>query len=177
MLIVADAVLPYPRPRVFAAYRDRLTELLEYLPNIRAIQVVSRTDRGAEVDFVNEWTGGGDIPAVARSVVSESMLRWTDHATWHEADYRTVWRTDIHAFPGAVKSAGETRYVETAEGTRLELRGDFTIDAAKVPGVPRLLAKSIGGAVETFMVAQIRRNTVEIARGVSKMLAKESAAS
>src|SRR5262245_17440789 len=150
MLIVADADLPHPRARVFAAYRDRLTDLIEFLPNIRAIKVRSRTERGPEVDLVNEWTGGGDIPAAARSVLKESMLRWTDHATWFERDFRCDWRTDIHAFPGAVKSAGTSRYLETPAGTRIELRGDFTIDAAKVPGVPRILAGSIGGAVEKF---------------------------
>jgi hypothetical protein len=175
MEIVADTVLPFPRPLVFATYRDRLPDLVRYLPNIREIKVRSRADRGPEVDLVNDWKGGGDIPAVARSVLSESMLSWTDHATWFEADFRVDWRTDVHAFPGAVKSAGTNRFVEVPEGTRFSLRGTFTCDASKVPGVPRLLAKAASGTIEKMMVSQIAKNTIEIARGVAKMLADEAA--
>lgn len=174
MELVADAVIPYPRPQVFATYRDCLAELAPYLPNIRAIKVVSRTERGDETDLVNEWTGGGDIPAVARSVLSESMLTWTDYATWFESDFHVDWRTDIHAFPGAVKSEGKNRYIEVPEGTRLEVRGHFTIDATKVPGVPRMFAKTVGATVEKFMVTQIQRNTLETVRGLTKLLAKQS---
>jgi len=174
MEIVADAVVPYPRPRVFATYRDSLVELVPHLPNIRSIEVKKRVDRGGEVEFVNEWKGGGDIPAVARSVLSESMLSWTDYATWFESDFHVDWRTDIHAFPGAVKSEGKNRYIEVPEGTRLEVRGHFAIDATKVPGVPRMFAKTVGATVEKFMVTQIQRNTIETVRGLTKLLAKQS---
>jgi hypothetical protein len=170
MEIIADAVIPYERPLVFATYRDNLPDLVRYLPNIREIKVRTRADRGIDVDLVNDWKGGGDIPAVARSVLSESMLTWTDHATWFGADFRVEWRTDVHAFPGAVKSAGTNRFVEIPEGTRLAIRGELTCDAAKVPGVPKLLAKTVGATVEKVMVAQIAKNALEIARGVAKMI-------
>ncbi|MFO0593282.1 MAG: hypothetical protein U0441_37415 [Polyangiaceae bacterium] len=175
MEIVADALVPYPRPRVFAVYRDELAEMAEFLPNIRAIKVLKRVDREGEVDLVNEWTGGGDIPSVARSVLSESMLRWTDYATWFANEFRVEWRTEIHAFPGAVASSGTNRFYDTPEGTRLEVRGQFTIDAAKIPGVPRLLSKTIGSTVEKVMVTQIVKNTAETARGIAKLIARKSA--
>ena len=59
---------------------------------------------------------------------------------------------------------------------RLEVRGDFVCEASKIPGVPRLLAGTVGGAIEKFMVAQISKNAVEIARGVAKMIERGSAA-
>ena len=172
MEIVADALVPHPRSRVFSVYRDDLADMAEYLPNIRSIKVVKRVERGDEIDLVNEWTGGGDIPSVARSVLSESMLTWTDYATWFANDFRVEWRTEIHAFPGAVHSSGTNRFYETKEGTRLEVRGHFTIDAAKIPGIPRLLSKTIGGTVEKVMVTQIVKNTAETARGIAKLIEK-----
>ena len=176
MEFLAEAVLPYPRPLVFATYRDGLAELVDFLPNIRSIKVISRSERPGEIDLVNEWEGGGEIPAVARSILTESMLRWTDHATWFERDFRVAWRTDIHAFPGAVKSAGENRFIAIAEGTRLEIRGEFSCDASKVPGVPRLLAKMVGGTVEKVMVGQIVKNTGETARGIARLIEKNTKA-
>jgi len=173
MQLSVDAVLPFPRERVFAAYRDRLVDTVPHLPNIRAIVVASRKEEDDDVLLVNEWTGGGDIPAVARAFVKEDMLKWTDHARWRHASFAVEWRTDIHAFPGAVVSAGENRFVEVAAGTRLEIRGEFSLDAAKIPGVPRLIAKSVGGAVEKFFVHQIQVNGVAVAKAVSTLLAAE----
>src|SRR4051812_10592160 len=150
MDIKTDVTLPYPRELVFATYRDRLEELLPYLPNIRALSVAKREDReGGDVYLVNRWTGGGDIPSGARSVIKESMLAWTDHATWRPKDFVCSWRTDVHAFPGALASSGTNTFVEVSEnGTRIEFRGALTCDASKVPGVPRLLARSINGTIE-----------------------------
>lgn len=173
MQIKADVVLPFPRPLVFATYRDRLDSLVPHLPNIQAIRVISREDRGHDVEFVNEWVGGGDIPKIVRGVVKESMLRWTDYATWHGADFTVTWRTDVHAFPGAVSSAGKNRYVAETAGTRVELRGELTIDGGKVPGVPRLLQKSVAETAEKIIVGQVQTNLVAIAKGVEKLLRAE----
>jgi hypothetical protein len=173
MEIKADVVLAFPRERVFATYRDRLADLTEFLPNIRKIEVTSRVERPGEVDLVNAWEGGGDIPAAVRSVLGDSMLTWTDYATWKEASFTVEWRTEVHAFPGAIASSGVNRFVEVPEGTRLEIRGNLTCDAAKISGVPRLLAKSIGGAIEKFLVHKIAPNLVEVAGGVGRYLERE----
>ena len=171
MRIHADVVLPFDREIVFATYRDRLADLVPHLPNIQSIRVVSRVDRGDEVDFVNEWLGGGGIPKMVRGVVKESMLRWTDYATWNATDFTVDWRTDVHAFPGAVASSGKNRYVAEPGGTRIELRGDLTIDGTKVPAVPRLLAKTVAEAAEKMIVGSVQTNLVSIARGVERLLA------
>jgi hypothetical protein len=170
MEIRADILVPFPREQVYAAYRDRLADLTEYLPNIRSIKVLKREDREGEVHLVNEWTGGGDIPKVARAVVKESMLRWIDHATWKQATFTVEWRTEVLAFPEAMKSSGVNRYVEVAGGTRLELRGTLTCDAAKVPGVPRFLGKTVGDAVERFFIGSIAENAATVGKGVTRFL-------
>src|SRR6185312_14041985 len=113
MDIKTDVTLPYPRELVFTTYRDRLAELLPYLPNIRKLEIKKREDQGAAVYLVNEWAGGGEIPSVARSFLSESMLAWTDHATWKEPTFVCEWRTDVHAIPGALLSSGYNRFVES----------------------------------------------------------------
>ena len=174
MEIKAEVTLPYPRERVFSAYRDRLPELVEYLPNIQSIRVRERKElEGGIIELVNEWAGGGDIPAAARSVIKESMLRWTDYARWLPDRFVCEWRTEVHAFPGAIKSSGKNSYLATPTGTRLEIRGDLVCDASKIPGVPRLLAGTVGSAVEKVLVSSIATNLVEVGKGVGKLLAKD----
>ncbi len=176
MDIKADATLPFDRTLVFETYRDQLPELTDYLPNIRSIRVLERKelDRG-DVELVNEWVGGGDIPAIARSVIKESMLRWTDYATWHADDFTCDWRTETHAFTEAFTSGGTNRYVATADGARLEIRGTLRCDSSKIPGVPRFMQAKVNRTVEALLARQIAGNLQQVAKGVTRWLKERGA--
>ena len=170
MEVRCDAMLAFPRALVWTAYRDKLPELVPYLPNIRGIDIIKREEEPGIVRFENIWHGGGDIPALARTFLSESMLSWTDLATWREAEYATEWRVETHSFREAVRSQGTNRYFETAGGTRLEIRGDLAIDGTRLKGVPRLLAGKVARAVEEFMVTQVAKNLLDVSKGVERYL-------
>lgn len=173
MELRADVRIPFPLEVVYATYRDRLVDLVPHLPNIERIEVTSRVDEAAGVRCVNEWTGGGDFPKVAKAFVSSDMLRWTDRAFWRPADWTCDWETEVHAFPGAVKSKGRNVFRAEGEGTRLEIRGELTVDAAKIPAVPRLLRGTVGDAVEKFLCGRVAENLTEVGRGVARMLEAE----
>jgi hypothetical protein len=171
MELSADARIPFPREIVFAAYRDDVVELVPYLTNVQAIEVKSRKDDGHLVEFVNEWHGGGELPAAARAFLSEAMLSWTDHATWDARTNTCDWRIETHAFSEAVRAVGQNRFLEDgADKTLLEIRGSFEVDAKKIRGVPRFLAGTVGRTVEEFMVGKIQSNLVETAKSLTKYL-------
>jgi hypothetical protein len=171
MEIRADARIPFAREVVFAAYRDEITSLLPYLPNVRSIEIKSRKEEGSVVEFVNEWRGGGDIPAAIRAVLSEAVLAWTDYATWRSDAMECDWRTATHAFTDAVTCKGTNNFLADGDGkTLLEIRGSLEIDAKKIRGVPSFLAGKIGRAVEEFLVSKIQSNLVETTKGLEKYL-------
>jgi hypothetical protein len=175
MELTADARLPFPRPVVFAAYRDKLTDLLPFLPNVRGIEVKSRTEEGGVIRLVNEWHGGGEIPAAARAFLSESMLSWTDRAEWNESTWTCAWTIETHAFTEAVTCRGTNRFIEADGATRLEIRGTLSIDAKKIKGVPGLFAGKVGKTVEELLVNKIQPNLVEVSRGLGKYLEQQRA--
>lgn len=178
MELRADAKLPYAREEVLATYRDKMPELVKYLPNVLAITVSSRSDEGGVTKLVNLWKGGGEIPASARAFVDESMLSWDDHATWNATDFTCDWRIVTRAFTEAVSCIGKTRFVEDGKGgTIVEIRGQLLIDASKVKGVPRLLAGTVSRAVESFLAQRIGPNLVDVSTGVGKYLAEQKAKS
>jgi len=171
MDLSADAVLAFPRPVVFAAYRDELTALVDYLPNVRKIEVLSRVEQGGVIELHNVWHGGGDIPAAARAFLSEAMLSWDDYARWDEARWSCGWRIKTRSFTEAVRCEGENRFVALEDGgTRLEIRGSLSIDGSKVSGVPRFLAGKVAATVEAFLAEKIRPNLVETASSLRKHL-------
>ncbi len=174
MKLAAESILTFPRELVFRTYRDQLTELVPYLPNIRGIAITSRKDDPPRTHLVNVWSGGGDIPAVARAFLSEKMLSWTDYATWDESEWSCAWRMEAHSLKEALHAEGNNRFLETPEGCRLVIEGDLTIEGKKLP-IPRLLAGSAAPAIEKFLVAMIRPNLTEVAKGVAKFLEAQRA--
>lgn len=175
MQLEADAVLPFPRDLVFEAYRESLPELVEYLPNIRRIEVKERKEEGALVELVNEWHGGGEIPSAARMVLSDAMMSWTDYATWNGQEYTCAWRIETHSFTEAVSCSGKNRFIELSDSeTRLEIRGSLEIDPAKVKGVPALLRGKVAKTVEDFLGKKITPNLIEVSDGLTRYLEKRS---
>jgi hypothetical protein len=172
MLLSADSTIAFPRELVFRTYRDKLVELVEFMPNIRRIEVRSREETGSITRFVNEWQAGGDIPAAARVVLSESMLSWTDHASWDERDFTCAWRIETHSFREAVSCSGKNRFIEQGGETRLEIRGELSIDVSRIKGVPKFLGKSVSKTVTEFLIKKVTPNLFEASAGLRRYLEK-----
>jgi hypothetical protein len=171
MRLDTSVEIPFSRQRVFETYRDKLPDLVPYLPNVRSIEVRSREDNGAVTKLVNYWKGGGEIPAVARSVLSENLLAWEDYATWDAAGFVCDWYQKVTAFKDAFSSKGKNVFLELGPTrTRLNITGAIDIDSGKIPGVPRLLGKAVGPAIEAFLVAAIKPNLVAVSKGVERYL-------
>lgn len=171
MRIEADSVLPFPRTRVYQAYRDELPAFTEYLPNVQSIEVKSRDEQGPIVKLLNVWHGGGDIPVPLRKLLDQKVLSWDDHATWDADQWSVEWSIRTHAFTEAVSCSGKNTFVElSGERTRLEIQGEIAIDVKKVKGIPSLLAGTIGKTVETFLVKQITANLTSVSDALARYL-------
>jgi hypothetical protein len=176
MLLSVDLQIPFPRDLVYATYRDCLTELLPYMPDVRAANIKSRRVDGADTYTVCEWQGGGEIPVAARAILNETMLSWTEYDHWNAAEFFLEWRIETHAFTEAVSCQGKNRFIEDGACTRVESRGELRIDPSKIQGVPSFLAGGIAGVVEDFLGKKIEPNLRQIGMGVSKYLAKSAGA-
>jgi len=171
MRIEADSVVPFPRPKVFAAYRDDMKDFVKLLPNLRGIEQKDRSEDGGVVKLFNVWHGGGDIPAAVRTVMGDKALSWDDRAIWREAEWICEWDIKPHVLTEAVKCGGKTTFVDLGgDRTRMEIRGDISIDLKKVRGVPSFLAGSIGRTVEQFLVRAITPNLTGTADALTKHL-------
>jgi hypothetical protein len=176
MRLDVSVEIPFARADIFAVYRDKLPELVVYLPNVRGITVTSRTDEGNVVKLLNRWKGGGEIPAAVRKFLSEDLLEWDDHATWDSEKFTTHWRTVVPAFKDAVDASGWNYYDELGPKlTRYRIEGELKVDAGKIKGVPRFLGGTVSPIVETFLVGAIKPNLVSVAKGVEQFLRKQGA--
>jgi hypothetical protein len=169
MLIRADTQIPFPRSLVYASYRDKLVELVSYIPNVRYIEVKSRTEVSSNVYTVNDWHGGSEIPA-ARVILSEDMLSWTEYNTWNQDLFTVEWRIETHAFTEAVKCSGKNRFLSDGNSTVIESRGELVIDPKQIKGVPFFLVSTIAHVVVYFLGKNIQPNLLAMSAGVRQYL-------
>jgi hypothetical protein len=172
MILSVDIRIPFPRSLVYATYRDKLVELVAYIPNVRSLQVKSRREEEGKVYSVIEWHGGGEIPKAARAILSEKMLSWTEYNTWNETDFTLDWQIETHAFTEAVYCAGNNRFLEEGSGTLIESRGKLTINPQQIKGFPPFLIGQVARIVEDFLGKKIEPNLLQMSEGVRHYLEK-----
>ncbi len=170
MLINAEMPIPFPRPLVYITYRDKLVELVPYIPNVRSVEVKSRREEKERVYCVNLWHGGGRIPLAVRTVLGEAMLSWTEYATWDESNFTLEWRIETHAFPLAVFCAGKNCFLDNNGTTIIKTKGELRIDPDKIDGLPQPLRGQIASTVENFLEKKIVPNLLQMSEGVHNYL-------
>lgn len=176
MRIEADAVLRHPRQAVFTAYRDAIRSLVEYLPNVRRIDVVERSDDGPIARIHKVWHGATEIPASLATKLEERFLSWDDYAVWNEDTWSCEWTIRPHALREAVRCVGRIDFIDLGGRTRVELTGELAIELDRVKGVPTFLAGSLGRSAESFLVRTITANLVSVNDALAEYLREDTVA-
>jgi hypothetical protein len=174
MLINASVFVPFPLTLVYTTYRDRLPELVAQMSNVKQVVLKSRQEQNGSVQQVYEWHGRSDIPGMLKAFLSEDLLTWTDFATWKEAEYVTNWQIQPHAFQDAITWSGQDRYRAEGNGTRIESKGQLTIDPHRLKGVPFFLTGQVSHLAEEMLGKQAEPNFVEMSKRVQTYLEQAS---
>jgi len=171
MKIHSVSPVHHPQEQVYRAYRDRLSEIAAYIPDIKEITVVSREEADGVVRLHNVWVAQREIPRVLQVVVKPEMLRWDDHATWKDAESCCDWVLRLRVFTESVRCRGTNRFqADGPRRCRVLLDGDLDIALERVPGVPSLLARRIGPQVERFFVSLITPNLERVNQSLERFL-------
>ena len=158
----SESTIAHPREAVFAAYRDRLPEIVKFIDDISGVNVLSREDEGSITRLHNEWVSDREVPSVAASFIKPEHLRWDDYATWDESNFTCAFDIKTRAFTDAVRCTGRNLFVSDPRGTRVILEGDFDVKDISVPGVPKFMAKRMIPQIEKFIISLIRPNLEKV---------------
>jgi len=167
-----QVILTHPLELVFEAFRDRLSELVPYLPAIESIETVEREALGpGRVRLVNIWQGNRAVaPKALRPFASAKALRWKDTAEWDEDERATTWRFETFQLSSLYDCHGRNHYEERPEGTLFVLTAELEVYPERVPGVPKFMARKLKPKIEDFVRHRVTDNLAELARGVQAFL-------
>jgi hypothetical protein len=168
-----EDTIHHDRETVFKTFRDHLTELIDYLPDIRSIEEKDRERIDDHtLKTVKLWKASErEVPGLVQKFIKPEMLQWHDHATWHEDDWTCEWRMEVGFLEDAIDCHGVNRYIEEGDDRmRIEIDGTLDVDASEIPGVPGLVAGKVGNTVESFVLKVIEPNLSDVNRGLERYL-------
>jgi hypothetical protein len=164
-------IIRHPRERVYCAYRNHLTDLVSYLPNVDSIETLEREQTDQGIRMLNRWKINAAIPRVVRPFLHEKMMTYLDQANWLDQEHKVNWRNEIGLFPEAIDCHGTNFFNEGPhpDTTEVALTGRLDIDLSGIRGVPRML-HGFAPKVESFILNLVRPNLVAVARAVGRFL-------
>jgi len=160
----------YQRDLVFTTLRDKLSDLVPYLPNVKKIEVLEKRKTKDTVYLTNKWYADFSIPKAVQKIIKIEEVTWIDYAKWKEKDYTCEWEIEPVFFKEYVSVNGVNYYYEENNETIIKLTGEINIDVSKHPLVPRLLAGIVNKEITGIVVNGIKPNLVSLIEGVRKFL-------
>lgn len=172
MRIQSESIIRHPQPKVYEAYRDRLPEIAEYIPDVKEIRVVkSARPREGVLELHNVWVASREVPVYARAFLKPEMLQWDDFAEWRDEESRVYWKLKTRVFTDSVSCSGTNTFSRIDDNTtRVSLAGDLQIDLKSIPGVPKMFAGGLKPKVESFIVSLITPNLERVNESLQRFL-------
>jgi nitrogen fixation protein len=164
------SLVRHPRAAVFRAYRDRLPEIADYIPDVREIKVQTREEAGGVIKLHNVWVAQREVPTALKVVLKPENLMWDDYATWNEATMVCDWELKTRVFRDMVHCRGRNTFTEQGGVTSVLLSGDLEIDISSLPGMPSIVARRLGPQVEKFIVSLITPNLERVNQSLERFL-------
>jgi hypothetical protein len=159
----------YPLDAVHRLVRDDMPAIVPYLKDVEEIRVLDRKDEPTGVRITNLWRGSASAaPSIVQRFVTPDMVTWTDHAFWRNDRPQAEWKLEPRVGGRLFECTGTTTVLPGAreDACRIQIKGRISVYPERLPGVPRLLAGTIRGKVEEFVVGMIVPNLRSLSVGV-----------
>jgi hypothetical protein len=167
--------LTHPARLVYETIRDRTQEMVDMMPNIDGMEVISRKEEPPFVHLYNKWQGANrDVPRVLRPFIKPDLLAWYDRAAWNEETLSCRWSIEAVVGKDFFSCEGSTTISAAGDGSVFSLAGELTVDPNRIPKVPRFLARKFKEPLERFIARAISPNLTSIARAVQQYLDRQA---
>lgn len=162
MHIESSDYVDHPASEVYPLVRDRLPELLPFLPDVETIEQLTYDRRSdTRVHIVNRWRARSKIPSAAQRFVPADVLVWTDTADWEDEHFHV--RYHLEGFGYEV--TGINSFGPEGTGTRLKVTADVVIHPERFK-VPKMLFNRVFPKIEGVVRSAVQPNLTALARGL-----------
>lgn len=155
---------------VYPMARDRLIELIPYMPNVREIEVI-QYERLSEsrVEIINHWHSEVMISSVLKSFIGPDFFSWKDYALWKDDEKCVDYRLESFVANDLFELTGTNYYVALDnDTTKIKITFNLTIYPERLPGIPGFLSKKLQPAIEDLIRRILTPNLNAFAQGLDE---------
>lgn len=145
-----EQVIPIRRTEAWRAFHEEIEALAPWLPHVEHIRVLGGRPEG-EQQSRHEHAWGLDqtvIPAVARPFIGDLLRELRSSTLWHHEHHRVDFRFFIESMEELVECEGQFLLDSDGDHTRITITARLEVHPHLLPGVPRLLGKTVRPAVK-----------------------------
>jgi len=169
MQFVISDPIPLSEEEAFTLMRDQMSTLVPYMPDTDSIEELSREEEGDVVKVVKRWQASPQsVPKALQKLITPELMSWRDHATWSSEQKSGTWELEALTGGDLFSCSGVTAIKPHPQGALLEITVNLDIYPENLPGVPKLLAKTIRGQVEKFIGQILSDNMRQLAQSVTR---------
>lgn len=160
----------FPLEMVYPIFRNEFIKLINYFPNIRQIDTITREEIKGGAHVVLKWYGKVKLPGLAAKLIPEDKIFWIDDATWNDKAHCVEYAMTLPALSDAVRVEGKNEFSAQGNNTHINLTGRIITDIDKIKLAPKMVLKSVVPGIEAFALKLTKPNFMELNRGVEKYL-------
>jgi hypothetical protein len=165
-------VIDAPLEQVYAIVKDKLPEVVPFLPNIKQIKVLEYKKKDDGKTYVtNQWYAEASVPALVQKFLSEDLFSWKDIAVWDDSKYEVEYSLESLVGKDIYTATGRNVFKACGEGkTELTLTCQIEIYPERIPGVPKLIARKVQPVVEQLIEKMLGPNLTSLGDGIRSYL-------
>ena len=165
-----EILLKAKRKDVWETYRDHLTNLVATMPSVDKIEVLNREVFDDGIRIKNLWQLSVNFPKPINKIIPASLMSYHDLAFWNHNNWVCEFIETPQLENGLYKCIGKNTFEDIGDKTRLIISFVLTIDANKIPGIPKFLKKGMATKIEKIISNEVAKNLAFTARKVEQFI-------
>jgi hypothetical protein len=163
-------IINRPLAEVYQLVRDDLAKLVPYMPNVEKIEVKKHAPKDANsIEVINHWYGKADVPGMLKKFIKPELFSWSDFAVWHNDRHCVEYRLESFLANDLFDAKGTNYFTAVGtDKTELRITCEIILYPEKVPGVPKLLARTVLPGVEAILEKVLGPNLTSLGKGLNE---------
>ncbi len=160
-----------PIDLVYKTLRDDLYKLVRYMPDVRSISLIDRTETEDKIITLNKWEGRNILPATLSEFIKLENIAWIDRGEWSKTGYLCTWNYDPFIFQERINARGQDIFTTDGTQTTITFTGEIYLNFDQYPFVvvvPAMIRKKIVDEFTNIILSLIQSNFKALIKGLEQ---------
>ena len=169
-------LIPANADQIYGIVKNQLPDLVPYLPSVQKIELLEhKILPNNKEQIINHWFADIDIPSILTKFINKDLLSWKDTAIWDPKNLKVDYTLESFIANDLFEATGCNQFIEKNQNEmELLVSCEVLLNADKIPGVPKLMKKTVTPIMEGLIEKMIQPNLKSLGQGLKLFLSEKS---